>query len=134
MRYRPEYDMKVIGENLRRLREAKSLSVKEVQKYLRLGSVQAVYKYENGKGYPQADTMFALMELYEASLSDIICKHEEENVYNLYEENREQSFAVSGYYMYELNMDIENYRSTQSKHLYKHMKLYKQYLENGIAG
>ena len=36
--------MKVIGENLKRLREAKSLSVKDVQEYLRLGSVQAIYK------------------------------------------------------------------------------------------
>ena len=38
--------MKVIGENLKRLREAKSLSVKDVQEYLRLGSVQNIYKYE----------------------------------------------------------------------------------------
>ena len=72
MKHRPEYDLKVIGENLKRLREEKSLSVKDVQKYLRLGSVQAIYKYESGKGYPQADTMFALMELYEADINDIL--------------------------------------------------------------
>lgn len=72
MIYRPEYDMKSIGNNLRRLREARHLTVEEVREYLCLGSVQAVYKYEKGKGYPQADTMFALMELYGASLFDII--------------------------------------------------------------
>ena len=55
MRYRPEYDMKVIGQNLKRLRESKNLSVDEVREYLCLGSVQAVYKYEKGKSYPQAD-------------------------------------------------------------------------------
>lgn len=77
LRYRPEYDLKVIGENLRRLREAKSLSVEEVREYLRLGSVQAIYKYENGRSYPQTDTMFALMELYEADLYDIIGRTEE---------------------------------------------------------
>lgn len=44
----------------------------ESQKYLRLGSVQAISKYESGKGYPQADTMFALMELYEADINDIL--------------------------------------------------------------
>lgn len=76
VKYRPEYDMKVIGSNLRRLREAKQLSVEDVREYLRLGSVQAVYKYERGKGYPQTDTMFALMELYEADLQDIISDHE----------------------------------------------------------
>lgn len=98
MKYRPEYDLKVIGENLKRLREAKSLSVKEVQEYLRLGSVQAIYKYENGKGYPQADTMFALMELYEADLSDIICKHDT-NGCSLQEEGREPSFVISSYFL-----------------------------------
>jgi hypothetical protein len=36
------------------------------------------YKYEKGKSYPQADTMFALMELYEANLYDIIKDHEED--------------------------------------------------------
>ena len=72
MNYRPEYDMKVIGGNLRQLRLAKHLTVEEVREYLCLGSVQAVYKYEAGKSYPQADTLLALMELYEANLKDVI--------------------------------------------------------------
>lgn len=67
--------MKVIGNNLKRLRELQNLSVEEVREYLRLGSVQAVYKYEAGKGYPPVDTMFALMELYGAELADIIYDH-----------------------------------------------------------
>ena len=72
MRRRPEYDRKLIGRNLRRLREAKGLSVDEVRNYLCLGSVQAIYKYEEGKSYPPADNMLALMELYEAELRDVI--------------------------------------------------------------
>lgn len=72
--HRPEYDIKIIGRNLKRLRENKNLSVDEVRKYLQLGSVQAIYKYENGMGYPQADTMFALMELYDADLCDLVCE------------------------------------------------------------
>lgn len=72
MRYRPEYDLNIIGRNLKRLRQAKGFSVEEVRKYLRLGTTQAIYKYESGNGYPQVDTMFALMELYEADLHDII--------------------------------------------------------------
>ena len=74
---RPEYDIQVIGQNLRRLRETNHLTVEDVREYLCLGSVQAVYKYERGKGYPQADTMFALMELYGAGLEDIVRKPEE---------------------------------------------------------
>ena len=75
---RPEYDMKVVGQNLKRLRVAKKLSVDDVRRYLCLGSVQAIYKYEKGKSYPQADTLFALMELYKANLYDIVKDHEED--------------------------------------------------------
>lgn len=70
---RPKYDAEWIGRNLKRLRMAKKLTVDEVRKYLGVGSVQAVYKYEEGKSYPPADTMFALMQLYEADLYDILC-------------------------------------------------------------
>lgn len=77
MKYRPEYNMQVVGRNLRRLREQKNLSVEEVRDYLCLGSVQAVYKYETGKGYPQVDTMFALMELYGADMYDITRDYED---------------------------------------------------------
>lgn len=76
MKRRPEYDMKLVGKNLKRLRERKNLSVDEVRKYLCLGSVQAIYKYESGKNYPPADAMFALMELYGASVDDVTREHE----------------------------------------------------------
>lgn len=39
MKHRPEYDMKLIGKNLKRLREEKKLTVEDVREYLRLGSV-----------------------------------------------------------------------------------------------
>ena len=108
LKYRPEYDLKVIGENLRRLRIEKSFSVDEVREYLRLGSVQAVYKYEKGKSYPQADTMFALMELYEANLSDITCKHED-CVSSFSEEGFEPSFAIYGdCFLWKLNYELND--------------------------
>lgn len=78
MTIRPEYDLKIVGQNLKRLRKAKNLTVKNVRDYLCLGSVQAIYKFESGKGYPQTDTMFALMELYDASLYDITRKQGED--------------------------------------------------------
>ena len=34
-----------------------------------------MYKYERGLSYPQTDAMFALMELYGASLRDIVDDH-----------------------------------------------------------
>lgn len=82
--------MKKIGQNLRRLRKAKGLSVDEVREYLYLGSVQAYYKYERGAGYMPADSLLALMELYEADLHDIIG-------------NREEDLERSSSVVYELN-------------------------------
>ncbi len=72
MRYRTEYDLKVIGKNLKRLREKHHMTVEQLREYLCLGSVQAIYKYEAGVGYPQADTMLALMELYGVGVNDIV--------------------------------------------------------------
>lgn len=137
MKYRPEYDMKVIGENLKRLREAKSLSVKDVQEYLRLGSVQAIYKYENGKGYPQVDTMFALMELYEANLSDIIYKYETD-IFRFINVDQELVSVRSGYHIDKLDaeieiMNFEEYRVRQEKRLIKFVELHKDYFEKGIS-
>ena len=74
MKHRREYDIKLVGRNLRRLREKKNLSVQDVREYLCLGSVQAIYKYEAGRNYPQADVLFALLELYEADFRELICE------------------------------------------------------------
>ncbi len=63
-RARAEYDPRVIGANLKRLRIENGYSIEEIRQFLCLGSVQAVYKYENGKSLPPADSIFALMELY----------------------------------------------------------------------
>ena len=78
MKYRREYDLKVIGKNLKRLREQHHMTVEQLREYLCLGSVQAIYKYEAGVGYPQADTMLALMELYGVGVNEIVKNQEGE--------------------------------------------------------
>lgn len=69
---RLEYDKKVIGENLRELRVAKNISIEEVREYLQIGSQQAIYKWEEGRCYPQADNLLALMQLYEVELEELV--------------------------------------------------------------
>lgn len=70
-RDRPYYDMRVLGSNLRKLREEKGFTVEEIREYLGLGSVQSVYQYENGIAMPRADTLLALMELYGICPADL---------------------------------------------------------------
>ncbi|MCQ2511129.1 MAG: helix-turn-helix domain-containing protein [Lachnospiraceae bacterium] len=78
MLVRPEYNFKTIGDNLKRLRQAKGLSVEQVREYLQLGSVQAIYKWERGVGLPQADTLIALMMLYGENRIDVITEENAE--------------------------------------------------------
>ena len=59
-----EYDKKVIGQRLRYYRKKCNLTAEEVREYLSLGSVQAIYKWENGVTIPAVDNFLALMELY----------------------------------------------------------------------
>ena len=61
---RAEYDMRILGSNLKRLRIKNGFTVEDIRKYLGLGSVQSVYQYENGVALPRADSLLALMELY----------------------------------------------------------------------
>ncbi|WWR19020.1 helix-turn-helix transcriptional regulator [Lachnospiraceae bacterium JLR.KK009] len=69
---RPEYDKELIGDNLRRRRQARNLSVEQVREYLGLGSTQSIYKWEEGRSFPQADNLFALMEWYGMELKDLL--------------------------------------------------------------
>ena len=78
MNIRKDYDMRVIGKNLRKLRIQNGYSIEEIREYLCLGSVQAVYKYELGTSYPPGDTLLALMEIYHADVYDIINTDEED--------------------------------------------------------
>ncbi len=74
MKRRHEYSKRLIGENLKKARERRGLTVEDVREYLQLGSVQAIYKYESGQSYPPADTLLALMELYDVERKDLIYK------------------------------------------------------------
>ena len=80
MDIRKNYDMRVIGDNLRQLRIRNGYSVEEIREFLCLGSVQAVYKYELGTSYPPGDTLLALMEIYHADVYDIIGVDEEDDM------------------------------------------------------
>ena len=95
MQIRPEFDPRVIGQNLRRLRKEKKLSAEYVRDYLCFASVQAVYKQERGECFPQADTLLALMLLYNADLRDIVGINEIS--VNTYEEDLDDrsSFDIS---------------------------------------
>lgn len=59
----PAIDCKATGENLRWIMLIRRISVKEVQEYLRLGSLQSIYHWLEGKCLPSLDNLYALSEL-----------------------------------------------------------------------
>lgn len=69
---RPEYNMLKTGEQIRKLRKERNISVEQIRKYLQFESAQAIYKWENGKCFPQADNLMALARLFEVSSADIM--------------------------------------------------------------
>lgn len=75
MKKRFEYDKKRIGSRLRYFRKKRNLTAEDVRKILQLGSVQAIYKWENGVTIPAVDNFLALMELYDITTFEMLTKN-----------------------------------------------------------
>ena len=68
----PIIDKKATGINLRRIMDARGIEVKDVQKYLNLGSAQSVYNWLNGFNMPTIDNLYALSDLLQVSIDEIV--------------------------------------------------------------
>lgn len=73
---RPRYDMEASGRKMRNLRRERRISVKQVMEYMGFESTQAVYKWEAGKCYPQADNLLALARLYNVSPAELLVEED----------------------------------------------------------
>ncbi|MED4117062.1 helix-turn-helix transcriptional regulator [Priestia megaterium] len=60
-----------LGNQLQRLREAKNMSREELAQQINV-SRQAVYKWENNKGYPDIQNLLRLSEIYETTIDELI--------------------------------------------------------------
>ena len=69
----PVIDKQKTGVNLRRIMDQRGLTVKDVQQYLNLGSVQSIYHWLNGISMPTIDNLYALSELFQMPVDDMLC-------------------------------------------------------------
>lgn len=76
MKERPEYSLSKTGKRLRYLRKSKGFSVEEVRRYMKLGSYQAIYKWELGQCFPAANNLLALAQLYEGNPTELLVKED----------------------------------------------------------
>ena len=69
----PVIDKKKTGIHLRRIMDERGVSVKDIQQYLGLGSVQSVYHWLNGLSLPTVDNLYALSELFQMPVDEMLC-------------------------------------------------------------
>ena len=73
---RPHFDIVASGQRMRAIRKAQRITVKQVMEYMGFESTQAVYKWEAGKCYPQADNLIALAKLYHVSPMELLVEED----------------------------------------------------------
>ena len=61
---------------MKAIRKQRNISVKQVMEYMGFESTQAVYKWEAGKCYPQADNLVALAILYNVSPMELLVEED----------------------------------------------------------
>ena len=76
MMERPQFDLIASGRRMREIRKARRITVKQVMEYMGFESTQAVYKWESGKCYPQADNLLALAMLYRVSPMELLVEED----------------------------------------------------------
>lgn len=75
----PLINLKETGKNLRKIMREQDVTVKEVQHYLGLGSVQSIYHWLNGISLPSIDNLYALSVLFDVSMDELICGNIKKN-------------------------------------------------------
>lgn len=73
---RPYFDIVASGARMRSIRQERKISVKQVMEYMGFESTQAVYKWEAGKCFPQADNLIALAILYRVSPMELLIEED----------------------------------------------------------
>lgn len=68
----PTINMKATGIRLRQIMDQKKLTAKDIQKYLGLSCVQSIYRWLNGCSMPSVDNLYALSELFQMPIDDMI--------------------------------------------------------------
>ena len=72
----PVIDPVATGNNIRRLREERGLSVKDLQRFCGFEEPRAVYKWQEGSTLPSVDNLYALGILFEVPMESILVQRQ----------------------------------------------------------
>ena len=68
----PVIDLVATGNNIKRLRLERGLTVRDLQSYFGFEEPQAIYKWQKGQSLPTVDNLYALGSLLGVSMDDIL--------------------------------------------------------------
>ena len=68
----PVIDLRATGQNIKRMREAAGISVRELQAILGFTNPQAIYKWQNGNSLPSIDNLIILAAVLGTTIDEII--------------------------------------------------------------
>ena len=69
----PTINLKQTGVNLHRIMDKRGITPKDIKEFLNLGSIQTVYNWCNGLNMPTVDNLYALSQLLQIPIDEIIC-------------------------------------------------------------
>ncbi len=68
----PVIDLAATGENISRLRRERGLTVRDVQSFFGFEEPQAIYKWQRGQSLPTVDNLYALSDLLDVPMNEIL--------------------------------------------------------------
>ncbi len=68
----PVIDLTATGKNIMSLRQARGMTVRDLQAYFGFAEPQAIYKWQSGKSLPTVDNLYALSVLLDVPMDDIL--------------------------------------------------------------
>lgn len=68
----PVIDSVATGNNIRRLRMERGLTVRDLQSYFGFEEPRAIYKWQKGESLPTVDNLYALGVLFEVPIDQIL--------------------------------------------------------------
>lgn len=76
----PVIDPVATGKNIVKLRQARGMTVKDLQQWFGFEEPRAIYKWQQGQTLPSVDNLIALSALLEVPVEDIlVCRHSQSN-------------------------------------------------------
>ena len=72
MRQMPAIDMVATGQNSARLRDARGMTVRDLQEIFGFATPQAIYKWQHGTALPTVDNLLVLAAVFEVHIEDIL--------------------------------------------------------------